>query len=463
MDSDPRHRLRLFLRRSTTADGTACMLVTDADGCAHRPLSHFIRFAGTRYAPTTVSVYAHALIRYFSWLIAGQRKWDIASERVRAHCMLFLGEIMRCHAREHRGGFVAVNTTVANSAQVRAFLAAARAFYQFAIDAGLYDGPDPLSRIHETVDGATRRDSRESYPSMPLASGVQSPARAPGGRHTSAYFVLVNERWVPQIIDDPLFARRVLDAGRQVGWCLRDQLITRLLFETGARISEVCGLTLGDWHSRGLRCEVSAFSKGSGQRRVKTLRFSETSAKLLRRYVDHDRRASDDYGWRLADYLLCAESAPWYTRPLFLTAHHTPLTAGTFRDLAWRPACRQAGISANIHQARHWYVTQAMRAIYSTIPDGTARERAIDALIVYMNWRSGRATLERYDHYFCGLKHADVQATLHAQIDRTLRSRRAGSDRPSTSVAPHTVPDIPAGPDWQLLQRLGGGTDETEP
>lgn len=461
MDSNPRHRLRLFLRRSTTPDGTACTLVTDAQGCAHRPLSWFIRFAETRYAPTTVDVYAHALTRYFSWLIAGRRRWDSAPEGARAHCMLFLNEMLHCQVREHRGGFVAVNATQANAAQIRAFLAAARIFYRFAIGAGLYAQSHPLERLRETTGGTADAGALDNYPRMPQASGVAAPSHTPHGRHTAAYFVLVNEQWVPQIIDDPLFPRRVLDAGQQAGWHLREQLVTRLLFETGARISEICGLTLGDWHSHGLRCEASAFSKGSDQRRVKTLRFSETTAKLLRRYFDHDRRVFDERGWGLTDYLRRSEPASWHTVPLFLTAQRMALSARTFRDLAWRPACRHAGMSANIHQARHWYVTQAMREIYHTVPAGTDRERAIDALIAYMRWRSGRATLERYDHHFRQLQHADLQARLHAQLDRTLHTRRTVSIHPPPSAAPQTVMVVPHSPDWQLLRRLGRAPDET--
>uniref|UniRef100_UPI0015C67264 hypothetical protein n=1 Tax=Paraburkholderia caledonica TaxID=134536 RepID=UPI0015C67264 len=94
------------LMRSTTKNGTASTLVMDADGCAHRPLSWFIRFAEARYAPSTVNAYTYALIRYFSWLIAGRRRWDIAPGRARAHCMLYLNEVLHCQLREHRAGFV---------------------------------------------------------------------------------------------------------------------------------------------------------------------------------------------------------------------------------------------------------------------------------------------------------------------------------------------------------------------
>jgi hypothetical protein len=141
MASDHPCPVSLFLRRSTNEDGTPCLLVTDAQGRANRPLSYFVRYAQTRYAPTTVSVYVHAMLHYFSWLIGKRRRWDSNVAGVRALCAQFLCEVLRCHARERRGQFVAVHATVANPAEVRAFLAAARAFYRFAIDAGLMPSP----------------------------------------------------------------------------------------------------------------------------------------------------------------------------------------------------------------------------------------------------------------------------------------------------------------------------------
>ncbi|SAK89220.1 hypothetical protein AWB82_06241 [Caballeronia glebae] len=104
-----------------------------------------------------------------------------------------------------------------------------------------------------------------------------------------------------------------------------------------------------------------------------------------------------------------------------------------------------------------------MREIYRTFAAGLARDRAIDALITYMNWRSGRATLERYDHYFRDIEHADLQNTLHATIDRTLRARKPNFDLPSSPIAPRSVPDIVADPHWQFLQHLGGANDELPP
>jgi integrase len=80
---------------------------------------------------------------------------------------------------------------------------------------------------------------------------------------------------VPLVVDDPPLPAWLLNHGQPAGWVLRDMVVTRLLFETGGRISEVTGLTLGDWDERGLQQEAS---------------ISAETAKLRRRYCDGKRR-----------------------------------------------------------------------------------------------------------------------------------------------------------------------------
>jgi integrase len=99
-----------------------------------------------------------------------------------------------------------------------------------------------------------------------------------------SFFKLVGRDWTPQIVDDPRFQVAILTGGRKLRrWGIREECVTRLLFETGGRIHEIAGLTLGDWRNRGLTKEVTAASKGSHGKRVKFFRFSSESATLSRR------------------------------------------------------------------------------------------------------------------------------------------------------------------------------------
>ena len=107
---------------------------------------------------------------------------------------------------------------------------------------------------------------------------------------TDSYFKLINEEWQPEIIDDPLLYHKVKQAGVQVNWSLREKVIVRMLFETGARASEVIELTIGDYRARKSFEEVSTFNKGSHGRRVKFLRFNKDTTKLLFQYINQERK-----------------------------------------------------------------------------------------------------------------------------------------------------------------------------
>jgi site-specific recombinase XerD len=150
---------------------------------------------------------------------------------------------------------------------------------------------------------------------------------------SDSYFKLEDERWVPQVVDDLTLFARVLRGGRKLKhWGLREECVTRILFESGCRVSEAVGLTLGDWVAWGMTREATAFSKGSHGRRIKFLRFSNETAKLLRRYFDGERRYLDPQGYSLEEYLREAKAGQrdLYTIPLFLSRQRTMLSAKTY-------------------------------------------------------------------------------------------------------------------------------------
>jgi integrase len=343
---------------------------------------------------------------------------------------------------------------------VGVFLAALKLFYSAMREMGCYADEHPLVDVTvrvlaEIADASVADDDRP--PRMPDVSGVEAPRSR--RRLTDSFFKLVGKEWVPQIIDDPGFPALVLGGGRTLrGWGLREDCVTRLLFETGGRVSEVTGLTLGDWVRRGLTREAAAASKGSHGRRVKFLRFSTETATLLRRYVDRERRLHDPDGYTLADYVRRAEGKLIELNevPLFLTSRGTPLTAKGFRDTRWAPACRAAGVDADPHQARHWYVTMAVRAIYETSDTQSEIQRRLRELIEYMQWKGGQETMAAYEHYFSAARHAEIQDQLHERLrvalaDGLKRPRRARRDQPAAPAMARTVD-----PDLAFLRVLGG-------
>lgn len=323
---------------------------------------------------------------------------------------------------------------------------------------------DPVSALYTMLE--EEPEDQSSLPQMPDCSGVERPRHKM--RLSDSYFKLEGEEWIPQVVDDPTLPGRVLAGGRQLNWKLREECVTRMLFESGARVSEVAGLTLGDWMARGVLQEANAFSKGSHGTRVKFLRFSNDTGKLLRRYFDEERRKLDPHGYRLADYAELSKRRQVDVNdiPLFLSARGTALSAKTFRENFWNPACQMAQVDVDIHQCRHWYVTAAVRHIYETAKVEGEVKRRLRELIEYMKWRQGWQTIECYEHYFDAARHAEIQDAIHQKLDESLklglaerctsstRGRKALSDPPSQPLAQLLKND----PDFDFLCSMGGSS-----
>jgi integrase len=334
-----------------------------------------------------------------------------------------------------------INATAGTRINVGLLLAALKKLYDVLHDHGLYAFANPM--VHEAARqtmGEVRRQRREAMRAvtgrapMPAVSGVDAPP--PDLRLSENYFRFVRRLWQPRSIDDPDFPGAVYAAGQAYGWGLREQCITRTLFESGARVSEVVALTAGDWSVSQFLNRFRACNKGSHGQRVKTLVVSHQTATLCRRYFDdahHGRCAVDPARLTLRPLTDLARRSPARLDdvPLYLTARGTPMTAKLFRDHYWTPALRAAGLDADPHLARHWFVTNALRHVERGARDDAALARRKQELIQYMAWRSGEQTLRAYEH----LERSDsFQRRLRA-IHQTMRRRERDAARPAPARA----------------------------
>jgi integrase len=452
------------------------IIVFDCSNQPHLTLTVFAREAARRVAQGTLRTYLYSILPFFTfidtnpWQVRTGRKWNDPPELIRQAVTDFLVHRLECIVREHRAGFNLVSQTRDTRSATGLFLSTLKFFYRVMVRIGRYPFDNPLVDSTSVVVAAMEEDfeNDKGFPRMPQVSGVESARRK--HRLTDSYFKLEGAEWVPQIIDDPEFPSRLLAGGRLVNWKLREECVARILFESGGRISEIVGLMLGDWVNRGMLQEATAFSKGSHFRRIKFFRFSNDTAKLLRLYIDTERRVFDRNSYTLDKYLKLArqKQVDLQTVPLFLTAQRSPLTAKTFRDVYWNPACKAAGIDADIHQARHWYVTCAVRQIYETVPNGAVVERKLRELIEYMKWRNGKETLAAYEHFFDAANHADVQDAIHARMSQSLedysKNRRLNSKPllPSSEllVAPaNEASKLEDDFDISFLRKIGGLRD----
>ena len=330
-----------------------------------------------------------------------------------------------------------INATAGTRINVGLLLVALKKLYDVLADRGLYGCANPM--VHEAARqtiGEVRRQRREAMRAvtgrapMPAISGVDTPPT--DLRLSENYFRFVRAQWQPQSIDDPDFPRAVYAAGQQYGWNLRELCITRTLFESGARVSEVVALTAGDWAESQFLNRFRASNKGSHGRRVKTLVVSHHTATLCRRYFDdaeHGRCAVDPERLTLRQLTRLARRSPEQLHEvrLYLTARGTPMTAKLFRDHYWTPALRAAGLDADPHLARHWFVTNALRHVERGACDEAALARRKQELIQYMAWRSGEQTLRAYEH----LERSDSFHRRLRIIHQTMHRRERLAARPT--------------------------------
>lgn len=386
-------------------------------------------------SPSSVPIYMRELIACFDWAesdaIVLRNRWTLLGPPTEARNVLreYLTVAAKCKltSRPDRVGLKVtyVCQTSETGINIRILLAALRRFYDHLIGCEGYGHPNPLqqedmARVASELRNGYRQAVRavEGRDPMPAASGVDPPA---GIRLSANYFRCVDREWIPRTIDDPDLPQLVYNAGKEYGWGLGEICVVRILFESGARISEVLDLTAADWSVSQFMNQFVARNKGSFGIRSKRLVVSSVTAKLCRRYFDdptEGRRAHDRQGLTLKD-LAKLDPADLGKIRVFLTARGTPMNSRLFRHGHWTPALRAAGIHASPHLARHWFVTNALRMIERTSKDENEIIRRKAELVQYIGWRTAEWTLKAYEHVNRGENFvASTLTAIHAALKK---------------------------------------------
>lgn len=414
------------------------LICADADGLPFPEGQTFYRWLVEDDAcePSTARNYLNLILPFLTYLYGNDRPflYTASTQQIREQVRVYLKEKLSCVVRPHRGGNYTIPATkTVTLSTVRLFLTALNRFYTCAILKGWYADANPLVWTTRIVP------EREFQPHMPPESGLTLPDDH-RGRIPDTYFCVIAGHWRPQVLDDPNLPKQLL-AGFT---CLRDQLITRMLFESGARIGEVLGLMAGDWRRREQGERALAPNKGSHGARVKEIWWSSATAQSLCHYLNTDRRACDPLGrsWKdLPDeaQLFVNDEGKPYTYPAFY-AH-------------WRHACRSVGLKVTPHQARHWFVTMALHK-FATL-GSEPRQVARQSLIAYMGWRNPE-TIQAYDHH---IRREDF-ATTHAALVRLVESGQADT-APAVSANASASEDVTVIP-TELWDQLSGWLDEAQ-
>jgi hypothetical protein len=198
--------------------------------------------------------------------------------------------------------------------------------------------------------------------------------------------------------------------------------------------------------------------KRSQGRRTKFLMVSAATAKIYRMYFNESRRSPsrrppEAPSIGQLEALLRSDSQQLHSIPIFLTSRGTAMSPQLFRDHYWRPALRKAGIDADPHAARHWFVTNALRNIESQSHDEGELRRRKTELIEYMGWRSGERTMRTYEHLQRRERFMAELSQIHHEMERRARKYSDPGSLPRLPAA-----DVQAGRDLAFL--LGEDNDD---
>jgi integrase len=447
-----------IVQRPAGIESRYSVVVVDENGRPHLPLTTFYHHMQQQLSDGAARTYLNSLRPYFTYLTTDawrqQRgdRWDSDPEAVQEAVRDYLLRHLGCKVR-HRQTHEEISLTARSPSTVRIFLAALKQFYSLMCQLDQYRYPHPL--LDTTIQSAleTEQEEVQTTPqraAMPQQSGVEAPV---GFRPSENHFRLAKEEWIPQPIDDPDLPKQLIAGFKSVSLCLRDQIVVRIAFESGARINEILHLTVGDWRARGGNQEARACSKGSRGRRVKVIRFSPETTRMLRQYINTDRAALDPRQRRLEQ--LDDHDV------LFLSQREKPYTYDAFKP-HWYKLCAVLNLDLNIHALRHWYTTQAMRVIAETAKTSAELELRKEELVKYMAWRSPD-TLRAYEHYFKGIQHYSIQDQIHQRLAEdmaTYTHAKTTQALPDTSLTQalgfKSVPEQSDSDGWTTLLALGG-------
>lgn len=439
-------------------------MIVSEEGLPDLILTQYIRLLSKSYARETVRAYVRCFMAWLEqWRCDFGPDWQslltAAPRKIRNHVTEYLEHgresIIYRRSDPETGSYKLIKNESMKS-DLRCLLSAMKILFEYLKDTGRYNEKNPML-VDDKAHRERARDEQEFFlasngrPRMSAESGVDAPLRR---RQSSNYFRMVGEEWLPSSIDDPQLPFIVMQAGEEYDWSERDSIISSLMFETGARISEICGMSVGGWAAAGFRNSAFVRNKGGGDRELKRIIFSEATAGRLRKYFDEAvyPRLKIDFpeiegGWAeiVYRYISRKQAIPEgieKTR-VFATIRNKNYTADMFRRLYWRPALVAAGIYLQPHAVRHWFVTQALINI-EEIRDEKKRKSEEGRFIEYMAWKTGPEMLERYAHASRKRIGPEILQKMQAEMFRARAERDNQTQhnvRPGVT-SPHQDPDL---------------------
>ncbi len=447
-------------------------LVFDANDQLIVPLNEWYHLMKGTGAARTRDTYLAVLRPWFGFLAKYGYRWNARPEAVREYTRLFLLEA-GCALRTGRveGWFVqATNRSSITANGLHLLIAALRSFYT-VMQRGAFDTQDqryhPLyafdNPMYSKVLVAWRSEHRKwiRNAGAPDHAGIRSESRADSARQPVGFFQVRVQPLEPPVARDSESTRLAILAG--VRYMIdhapaREAVILRLMLESGARVSEVLGLSargLRMAHNPKIGIDVAAFVRNKGDHTLgKPIWCSADTREQLQRYIARDRSQLDPHRRTRLEQLGDDD-------PIFLSRRRKQLEYSGFgivfkrllanaqRHFGSAPqhpdAIRVVLPGITPHTIRHLHTTFRVKKVRELFSSPAERERALEALVDDLGWRSAEM-LKTYDH---------------AITRSELREIMASSMRRMVQDAPHDAASLHALLRGQLGQTHA--TDNSEP
>jgi integrase len=417
-------------------------LVFDADGQLIVPLNEWYRLMEGVGAARTRETYLAVLRPWFGFLAKHRYAWNAQPQAVREYTRLFLLEA-GCALQKGRveGWFIqASNRSPISTNGLHLFIAALRSFYT-VMRRGGFDPADqcfhPLyafdNPMYSKVLLAWRSEHRKwiRNAGAPDYAGIRSHSRIEEARQPVGFFQVRRQPMEPPVARDAEPTRLAILAG--VRYMIdhappRDAVILRILLESGARVSEVLGLTaagLRRAHNPKIGIDVTALVRNKGEHTLrKPIWCSAETREQLQRYIARERSRLDWEGRNKLEQLGDDE-------PIFLSRRRCQLEYSGFRIVFNRLLGKAQRHFATVsetpdavalalptmtpHTIRHLHTTFRVKKVHELFSTPAERERALEALVDDLGWRSAEM-LKTYDHAITRAELKELMASSLRQM-----------------------------------------------
>lgn len=433
------------------------VLFIDQHGHLIVALTEWYRLRSSQGPASTRDTYLSCLLPFFAFLSEKGCAWNASPEQLRPLLIDFYRERFCCLVRPERAqervAILPTRDTPLQESTLQVFRSALRDFYLIMRDERLYAFPNPLTS--DTLLSLKRlHDQAIVNRGAPDHAGIRGETHGRSRRQPTAFIRYPKAReWKPdlrkELADVRVGIHTVLDAMRECRQIsCREKIVLELLRNTGARLHEIVGLSVGGYRNEGIAGQAQVVSKGSLGCEIKTIYFAHNPnvMQLLTHYLTR-LRPQVDPGQRARLTELDAAA------PLLLTERGTPYSVKCFyyHWYKYYPQFRSlCPVVFSPHDVRHLFITEFLILLRETCGAGTdhfdaeryQREREAFGSTI-MGWRSAH-TIDIYDHSRDGEQTLPVLATMQHQ----LAERRYLT--PGT--ADPTDPPVPQGSTGSILK-----------